>query len=86
LLRTPNDTLICDEQIQFPFNKNDITSTSLRFLLFSTDRSGVQDLMFESLICLNPSMIPKYQQIIEFKDIPQVCSNTFIEYTNNSLF
>lgn len=28
--------------------------------------------MFETLIRLNPSMIPKYQQIIEFKENPQV--------------
>jgi hypothetical protein len=54
-------------------NKKDITSTSIRFLLFSTDRTGIQDLMFESLISLNTSMIPKYQQTIEFKDVPQVC-------------
>ena len=72
LIRTTNDTLICDEYLQFQLNKNDITLTSLRFLLFCTDRSGSQDLMFETLVCLNPSMIPDYQQIIEFKTIPQV--------------
>jgi len=58
--------------VQFQFNKNDITLTSLRFLLFCTDRSGIQDLMFEGLIPLNPSMIPKYQQIVEFQNFPQV--------------
>jgi hypothetical protein len=72
LSHTSNDTLICDENLQFQFNKNDIALTSLRFLLCCTDRSGIQDLMFESLIRLNPSMIPEYQQIIEFKELPQV--------------
>jgi hypothetical protein len=73
LLRTSNDTLTCDEYLQFEFNKTDITSTSLRFSLFCTDRSGIQDFMFESIVRLNPSMIPTYQDIIELKDPPQVC-------------
>ncbi|CAF0891123.1 unnamed protein product [Rotaria sordida] len=72
LSRTSNDTLLCDQDIQFQFNRNDITLTTLRFLLFCADRSGFQDLMFEALIRLNPSMIPKYQQIIEFKNLPQI--------------
>ena len=72
LSRTSNDILICDEYLQFQLNKNDIKSTSLRFLLFCTDRSGLQDLMFESIIRLNLSMIPTYQQVIELKDLPQV--------------
>jgi hypothetical protein len=72
LFRTSNDTLTCDEYLQFEFNKDDVTSTSLRFLLFCIDRSGIQDVMFESVIRLNPSMIRNYQQIIEFNDLPQV--------------
>ncbi|CAF3593242.1 unnamed protein product [Rotaria sp. Silwood1] len=72
LLRTASDTLLCDEHLQFQFNRNDITLTSIRFLLFCTDRSGFQDLIFEALIRLNPSMIPKHQEIIEFKNPPQV--------------
>ncbi|CAF4481637.1 unnamed protein product, partial [Rotaria magnacalcarata] len=27
--------------------------------------------MFETLLPLNPTMIPKYQQIVEFKTLPQ---------------
>jgi len=72
LSRTTNDTLICNEYIQFQLNKNDLALTSLRFLLFSIDRSGIQDLMFETLIYLNLSMIPNYQQIIQFNNLPQV--------------
>jgi hypothetical protein len=72
LSRTINDTLICDEYIQFQLNKNDLTLTSLRFLLFCIDRSGIQDLMFETLIHLNLSMIPNYQQIIQFNNLSQV--------------
>jgi hypothetical protein len=72
LSRVSNDTLICDEYLEFEFNKDDITLTSLRFLLFCIDRSGIQDLMFEGTIRLNSSMIPNYQQIIQFKDLPQV--------------
>ncbi len=72
LFRTSDDRLTCDEYLQFECNKDDVTSTSLRFLLFCTDRSGIQDVMFESMIRLNPSMIRNYQQIIEFNDLPQV--------------
>ncbi|CAF2595720.1 unnamed protein product [Rotaria sp. Silwood2] len=72
LSRTSSDTLLCDEHLQFQFNRNEITLTSIRFLLFCTDRSGFQDLMFEALIRLNPSMIPKHQEMIEFKNPPQV--------------
>ncbi|CAF0775989.1 unnamed protein product [Adineta steineri] len=73
LSRLTDDTLTCNEFVQFQLNKNNIGLTSLRFLLFCTDRSGgLQDLMFESLIPLNPSMIPKYQQIIEFQKLPQI--------------
>ena len=72
LSRTTNDTLICDEYVQFQLNKNDLTLTSLRFLLLCIDRLGIEDLMLESLIHLNPSMIPEYQQIIQFKNLPQV--------------
>jgi hypothetical protein len=72
LFRASNDILICNEYVQFQLNKNDLTLTSLRFLLFCIDRSGIQDLMFEKLIHLNASMIPKYEQIIQFKDLPQV--------------
>jgi hypothetical protein len=31
--------------------------------------------MFEGTIRLNSSMIPNYQQIIQFKDLPQVWKN-----------
>jgi hypothetical protein len=68
----PNDTLTLDEYLQFEFNQDDITTTSLRVLLFCIDRSGIQDLMCESLIRFNPSMIPNFQQVIQFKDLPQV--------------
>lgn len=64
--------MTCDEQMKFEFNRNDLALTSIRFLLFCIDRSGLKDLMFEGLITLNPSMIPKHQQIIEFKGLPQV--------------
>jgi hypothetical protein len=64
--------LICDEYLQFEFNNDDIPSTSLRFLLFCIDRSGIQDLLFESIIRLNSSMLPNYQEILQFKDLPQV--------------
>jgi hypothetical protein len=67
-----NDTLICDEYLQFDFNQDDITTTSLRFLFFCIDRSGIQDLISESLIRFNPSMISNFQQVIQFKDLPQV--------------
>ena len=53
--------------LQFQLNKNDITSTSIRFLLFCIDRTGIQDLMFETIISLNSSMIPNYQQILNLK-------------------
>ncbi|CAF3354410.1 unnamed protein product [Rotaria sp. Silwood1] len=72
LSRTSSDTLICDEYLLFELNINNIKSTSLRFLLFCIDRSGIQDLMFEAVIPLNSSMIPHYQQIIDFKDLPEI--------------
>jgi len=72
LSRISNDTLVCDEYLQFEFNNDDITSTSLRFLLFCIDRSGIQDLLFESIIRLNSTMLPSYQEILQFKDLPQV--------------
>jgi hypothetical protein len=64
--------LICDEYLQFELSRDDVTSTSIRFLLFCIDRTGIQDLMCETIIALNSSMISNYQQIIEFKDLPQV--------------
>jgi hypothetical protein len=75
LSRLSNDTLTCNEYLQFELNKDDITSTSLRFLFFCIDRSGAQDLMSEAILRLNLPMIPNYQQIIEFKDLPQVRKN-----------
>ncbi|CAF0798159.1 unnamed protein product [Rotaria sordida] len=72
LLRTSSDILICNQYLQFELNKDNIKSTSLRFLLFCIDRSGIQDLMFESVIHLNALMIPHYQEIIEFKDLPEI--------------
>ncbi len=67
-----DDTLLCDETLQFEFHKDDITTTSLRFLLFCIDRTGIQDLISEALIRFTPSMISNFQQIIQFKDLPQV--------------
>ncbi|CAF2510708.1 unnamed protein product [Rotaria sp. Silwood2] len=72
LSRTSSDTLLCHEYLLFEFNKDSIKSTSLRFLLFCIDRSGIHDLMFEAVIPLNSSMIPHYQQIIEFKNLPEI--------------
>jgi hypothetical protein len=72
LIRTSNDTLLCDEYLEFHLNKKELTLTSLRFALICIDRSGIQDLMFETLIRLNVSMIPKYQQILQFNTLPQV--------------
>ncbi|UJR22892.1 hypothetical protein I4U23_025920 [Adineta vaga] len=72
LPRTSNDTLICDEFVQLQFEKNDLALTSLRFLLFCIDRSGIQDLMFESIIPMNPSLVPKHKKIIEFQNPPQI--------------
>ncbi|CAF1118199.1 unnamed protein product [Adineta steineri] len=72
LVRISDDKLLCDEHLQFELSKDNITSTSLRFLFFCVDRSGIQDLMFESVLCLTPSMLNEYQQIIEFKDLPQI--------------
>lgn len=74
LIRTTDDTLICDECIQFALPKNDLTSTSLRFLLMAIDRSSIQDLMFETILPLNLSMVPQYQQIVQFNNLPQVRS------------
>ncbi|CAF2046137.1 unnamed protein product [Rotaria magnacalcarata] len=71
LLRTSNDALVCNEHMQFQLNRNDIPLTSVRFQLICMDRSGLKDLMFETLLPLNPTMIPKYQQIVEFKTLPQ---------------
>ena len=72
LPRTSNDTLVCDESLQFQFEKNDLALTSLRFLLFCADRSGIQDLMFESIISMNPSLAPSHKQTIEFHNLPEV--------------
>jgi hypothetical protein len=64
--------LICDEYLQFEFNQDDLTTTSLRLLLFCIDHSGIQDLISESLISLNSSMAPNWQQVVQFKELPQV--------------
>lgn len=77
LPRTDSDNLICDEHVQFLLNKIDLNSISLRFLLCCADRSGIEDVMFESVLPLQTSMIPHYEQTIEFKDLPQVYSQYF---------
>ena len=61
-----------DEYLHFKFSKTDLTSTSLRLLLFCIDRSNTEDLMCEATIRFNPSMAPNYQQVIPFSDLPQV--------------
>lgn len=72
LSRMPDNTLMCDEYLHFKFSKTDLTSTTLRLLLFCIDRSNTEDLMCEATIRVNPSMAPNYQQVIPFSDLPQV--------------
>ena len=68
----PDSTLTCDEFLHFKFSKADLTSTSLRFLLFCIDRSNAEDLLAEAVIRVTPSMIPMFQQITPFNSLPQV--------------
>jgi len=73
LSRTNENTIICDEYAEFQIIETDLSSTSLRFLLFCTDHSGIQDLLIENIIPLNQEMIPKYDQVILLHNLPQVC-------------
>ncbi|CAF0811494.1 unnamed protein product [Adineta ricciae] len=72
LLRTADDKLTYNEYLSFEFNKDIAKSSCLRFLLFCIDRSGVQDIMFESVIDLNLSLIEPLEKPIVFKDLPQI--------------
>ena len=72
LLRTPDDKLTYNEYLSFEFDKDIAKSSCLRFLLFCIDRSGVQDIMFESVIDLNSSLTEPLEKSILFKDLPQV--------------
>ncbi|UJR26046.1 hypothetical protein I4U23_007392 [Adineta vaga] len=72
LSRTADDKLTCDEYLSFELHKDDAKTSSLRFLLFCIDRSGVQDVMFESIIRLNSSITEPDQKLVELKDLPQI--------------
>lgn len=68
-----DSTLTCNEYLHFKFSKADLTSTSLRLLLFCIDRSNIEDILAEAVIRITPSMIPTFQQAILFNSLPQVC-------------
>lgn len=70
--RTPDNQLIFDENMLFQIAKNDFALNTLRFSLFAIDRSGIEDLMFENLVPLTTSLIPRCQQTIQFKNLSEV--------------